>query len=287
MSDSGSTPGVVVGVDGSAHSREAAEWAAREAERLHQPLTVCTVIVTIAPEFHLEPQVTDAEWRRGNEIVEIAATQIAAAHRDVAVRRLVTSGQPGEELIRVAERATTLVVGARGHGGFGALLLGSASDYALTHASCPVVVVRGESWREATPIVVGVDEKGSPAATQYAFEMASSLGAPLIAVRAFALPAPLPKVGFDADEQMRIHSHRYKGELFAALAAMMEKHPDVTVHQWSEAGSPGARLVEASVQARLLVVGAHAHSEVAAVLLGSVSRQAVHHAHCPVAVVRS
>jgi nucleotide-binding universal stress UspA family protein len=200
---------------------------------------------------------------------------------------VVRYGQPGEALETVAKGATALVVGARGHGGFGALLLGSASDHVLTHATCPVVVVRGEGWREAAPIVLGVDENGSPAATEYAFDMAAALGAPIIAVHAFPLPAPIPKVGFDANQQVRVLAQRYGRKLATVLAPMIEKYPDVKVDQWAEAGSPGARLVEASQQARLVVLGAHARSEVAAVLLGSVSRQVVHHAHCPVAVIRA
>src|SRR6202166_49368 len=41
-------PGIIVGVDGSDHSRRALEWAIREAAARHAPLTVLTVQQAVA-----------------------------------------------------------------------------------------------------------------------------------------------------------------------------------------------------------------------------------------------
>jgi nucleotide-binding universal stress UspA family protein len=46
-------------------------------------------------------------------------------------------------LVQAAEDAEMLVVGSRGHGGFVGLFLGSVSQQCVTHARCPVLVVRG------------------------------------------------------------------------------------------------------------------------------------------------
>jgi nucleotide-binding universal stress UspA family protein len=51
-------------------------------------------------------------------------------------------------------------------------------------------------------------------------------------------------------------------------------------------GAPGELLVEASADADLVVVGTRRHSSLASFVLGSVSNTVVHHAHCPVVVVR-
>jgi len=54
----------------------------------------------------------------------------------------VVEGHASQVLTETAEGADLLVVGSRGHGGFTGLLLGSVSEHVVTHAPCPVVVVR-------------------------------------------------------------------------------------------------------------------------------------------------
>lgn len=58
------------------------------------------------------------------------------------IERQVGDGHPGTALIEAAAGAALLVVGARGHGGFAELLLGSTSTYCVHHGEGPVVVVR-------------------------------------------------------------------------------------------------------------------------------------------------
>jgi nucleotide-binding universal stress UspA family protein len=144
-------PGIIVGVDGSEHSRLALSWALREAALRHVPLTVMTVHPIPPrpatriywpgpdlPENSFDPELT----RKGiQEFVDRVAQETGQTAPEVTVS--VTTGDPAEELVRASHDADLLVVGSRGTGAFSVLRLGSVSSKATHHADCPVVVVRG------------------------------------------------------------------------------------------------------------------------------------------------
>ena len=70
------------------------------------------------------------------------------------------------------------------------------------------------------------------------------------------------------------------------VAGLCEKYPDVVVTETYRRGEPVRRLVEASREASLVVVGSRGRRMLATNLLGSVSRGVAERAYCPVAVVR-
>jgi nucleotide-binding universal stress UspA family protein len=144
-------PGIVVGVDGSEHSRHALGWAMREAAQHHLPLTVITVrrarahpateIYWPMPDYPDGTSLDEEGVREAvRKMVDQAATETGEPVADVTVT--VTTGNPAEELVRASRDADMLVVGPHGSGGFASLLLGSVSSQVVHHAACPVVVVR-------------------------------------------------------------------------------------------------------------------------------------------------
>lgn len=142
----GSAP-IVVGIDGSEASRSALQWAVREAEsKGYSVLVISTyaipAIAMAEPGFSYEPANVQelADYCR-----QVVATEVSAAskeHPAVKIEAKVIEGPAAQTLIDASERASMLVVGSRGHGGFVGLLLGSVSQQCVTHAHCPVMVMR-------------------------------------------------------------------------------------------------------------------------------------------------
>ena len=146
-------PGIVVGVDGSAHSRKALAWALTEAALRGTPLTVMAVSPVAASIFGLSAQhyPADADSAHHAEEVtrklvdEVIANQAAPPAVKVTVKAI--AGLPADELVRASAGADLLVVGARGVGGFSRLMLGSVSTQVSHHALCPVVIVPSDEAR--------------------------------------------------------------------------------------------------------------------------------------------
>ena len=147
MTREGKTECVVVGVDGSPASALAMAWAARYATAVgasvravlawHYPTAAGPAPIGVAPAA------VTAEVEQSR--LEIMDKAIAAAFGDqpaVGVERRVVYGHPAQVLIDESKDADLLVVGSRGHGGFTGMMLGSVSTHCVTHASCPVTVVR-------------------------------------------------------------------------------------------------------------------------------------------------
>ena len=142
-------PGILVGVDGSDHSRRALGWAIREAAQHHVPLTVMNVTPgPPRPATHVywnmpelpEGGLSSAQAKASvQEFVDKVAHEVGETAADVTIT--VVTGDPAEELVRASRDADLLVVGSRGTGGWGRLIMGSVSSKVTHHAACPTVVV--------------------------------------------------------------------------------------------------------------------------------------------------
>lgn len=135
---------IVVGVDGSDASAEAAEAAGRLAADLGAKVTAVYVrqLPTTVPPFGTAFYL-DSYWE---EVERLAAERATEALDGLGApwRFEVRSGDPAVQLERAAEEhgADLVVVGARGHSVTHRLLLGSVSTRLVHHARQPVLVIR-------------------------------------------------------------------------------------------------------------------------------------------------
>jgi nucleotide-binding universal stress UspA family protein len=142
-------PGIVVGIDSSHHSQRALEWAVNEATIRHAPLTVLTVHPVIvgyygsAVTYPGDDALADKAGKAAQEEVDAAVAKLGE-NKPESVTVKAVNGIPARELISASEDADLLVLGARGHGGFAQLRLGSVSTQVTHHAHCPVVIVPPE-----------------------------------------------------------------------------------------------------------------------------------------------
>jgi nucleotide-binding universal stress UspA family protein len=131
----------VVGVDGS----EASVEALRQAQRLAAPIGA----KILATAYWDDPQVyagyvamgIDRFEERVMIVLNDALQQAFGDTTPANVVPRVVRGHPRDSLIDASRHADLIVVGRRGHGGFGGLLLGSVSSACVAHAHCPVLVV--------------------------------------------------------------------------------------------------------------------------------------------------
>ncbi|QUQ64055.1 universal stress protein [Kutzneria sp. CA-103260] len=272
---------IVVGFDGSDSAHRAVLWAVREAARRDVPLTIAHVVAnvdTAQTQAHL--WLTDATSAAGRAAPTVTTTTE------------LLSGHVVDALVAASTRADTMVLGTRGIGGFAGLLTGSTAIGVTTRGHCPVVVVRSPGPQvpppTSGPIVVGVDGGSADEATEWAFAEAALRDVPLIAVHTWtegALGRGWDTVPYAPDFETLNDSMR--GMLAERMTQWREKFPTVRLELATALDNPAHALVERSKHAQLVVVGTRGRGPVAGVLLGSTSHALLHHAACPVAVVRT
>ncbi|MFC7615416.1 universal stress protein [Actinokineospora soli] len=280
---------IIAAVDGSASALDAVRHAARDARQHNLPLRLLHAYPPPPPRLPAALDPDDA-WvaamtERGDRILaEAAAVARATGVEPVLDQRM---GPPSTVLAAASEDAYEIVLGSRGLGGFRGLIAGSLALSMAAHAHCPVVVVRG-SAPEDGPVVVGVD--GSPvseAALAFAYEQAARRGVALRAVHAWqdtaytggyvAIPI---LVDWDAVVQDET------ALLAERLAGWAEKYPEVRVERFVVRSQAARALLDLAEGAQLVVVGSRGHSPLVGVGFGTTAQAVLHHAECPVAVVR-
>ena len=279
---------IVVGFDGSQPALEALRWAADEAEMRHWNVVLV--------QSWQEPVLTDVAWvtvwddleeskRRVQEDLEALAAEFAAERPTISFSAQLVTGAAGRVLSDPESGAAMVVVGARGLGGFSSLLLGSVSRKVAARAPSTVVVVRAPGNAEGE-IVVGVDgSDDSRKALAWAADAARLRGRPLRVVMAWSYLMPEGPDGpepFQPDYSAADASRALKNVVDEVLG----EDPGVELVLEATCALAAKALIERSKDASLLVVGPRDRSMHSRIDLGSVTAQLLHHAPCPIAVVR-
>lgn len=281
---------IVVGYDGSADAGAALQWAIGEARATQDSLTV----LLAWDRNHLPTNLARTVAEEGEQATEEAAGRVlqtavqdaAGGTRPVGMVERLERGDAAHVLLQAAAGADMLVLGLHGANRKQRLLAGSVTDVCLHRAAATTVVVRSGRIRPDGPVVVGVDGSvASIRALRAAAELARKRQAPLRVVHAWT---PVPGIyagtnGFDEP----VFEKAARVLLDHCVDQVREETVGLQVDPVLVRDVPARALLRQSNVASLLVVGSHGHGMLADVMLGSVSHRCVHHAACPVAVVRT
>jgi nucleotide-binding universal stress UspA family protein len=138
-------------------------------------------------------------------------------------------------------------------------------------------------------IVAGIDGSASSVgALRWAIGQAGLTGAAVDAVAVWHYPVATggygwTPVGVGAEYDFRELTEKILADV---ISNALDPGSDVRVRAQVIEGNPAQVLIDASAGADLLVVGSRGHGGFTEALLGSVSQHCVHHARCPVVVLR-
>lgn len=293
MNTAADQPSVVAGIDGSDAALGAARWAAEFAARAGLPLALVHAVPKL--DFHFLGAGPPAELGAapdGDSVLAAAERAVRAKHPDLAIRTMAVKGAVATALAEAVPSARLVVVGA---GSSDHRVLGGQALRIVHRAECPVVVWRpplAKRTGKPLPVVVGIDESDrSDHALAEAFDVARTLHAPLTVVHMWEIGAAVGmgdlggqgNMDWQLLKMLESQQRQRMGELVAPLAA---KYPNAHVNKVFQDVSPAKGLTDLSREAQLVVVGSHGRGKLADAILGTVSQSLVHHAECPVLVVR-
>lgn len=285
-------PSVVVGIDGSDSALGAARWAADFAAGQDLRLTLLHAVPKFDWHFaEVEAPEDLGQGAAGDRVLAAAETAVHSAHPDLPITSAAVKGSVASVLADACVDARLLVVGTGTEDG----ALGGHVVRITHRAQCPVLVWRPPLARRTgkpLPVVVGVDEsEDSARALAQAFDIARVLHAGLTVAHMWEIDAAVGmgdlggqgNMDWPLLEMLQTQQRQQLDELVEPFA---RKYPNAHVSRIFEDTSPAKGLTDLSRKAQLVVVGSHGRGRIADALLGSVSQNLIHHAACPVLVVR-
>jgi nucleotide-binding universal stress UspA family protein len=278
----------IVGIDGSDAAVDALRWAVGHGAQRGAEITAIGA-------YHVPAIMAMFTAKRGFGVDELGLAATAGHDVDVAIEAAagtgggavpvhasVVEGQAQHVLVDASVDAGLLVIGRTGSGDLRHHLLGSVSQYCVSHSEAPVVVVPTGAPRATSSIVVGFDGSEHAAeAVRWALEFAGAAAQ----VRVVAAVEVAPWIDEDLSrDRFGDEIQREEQRISDALDAI---DPDGRAERSIVFQGPRQALAEAQEHADLVVVGTRGRGLLAAGLLGSVSTWLLHDAALPVVVVPS
>lgn len=265
--------GVVVGYDGSDFAVRALDWALDEAELRGDPLTVCHA-------WRPEPPAPASALRRAAERVVRQGTERARARRSdgLPVEADLYQGSAAERLVELSADAELVVVGSCVPGEPGRAALGTVRRTVAAQARCPVIMARGPV--RGGPVAVGVNGDGDiDLVLDFACREAVARRLPLNVVHAWQC-RPV-HAGADMPYEPAIIRACAEERMTQVLGPWRSRYPNLLIEVSAAEGPARQELLEAAVDATLVVVGAPGTR------CGSMTIFMLDHAPCSVAIVRT
>lgn len=275
--------GIVVGVDGSAESMAAVDWAALAADRHGARLTALGAYVTPPGRLTTTLGLAIADARAdARYAVERAAARLDGAHpggRTVGQR--VVLGAPAYMLAQRSRSCDLVVVGRRGPGAWDRAVLGSVSGALAAMAPGPVAVVpAGTGTGDPGVVVASVSGDDAGPQLDLAFAQAQQRSRPLEVVHTLD-----PDSTSELSGPSAVLGDELRHDVADQVSRWSEKYPTVPHTLAFRTGDPVEALLRELGPDDLVVVGGRQHSPVDGHVRYSVADAVLHRSPCPVIVV--
>jgi len=284
---------ILVGSDGSCESLRATQMAAAIAKPMNATVVALNVFNLSAAAAYLAPEalscaeeIVKCGEAAQKEALEESGSILAKA--GVAFRTRAESGHPVETTIRVAadENADMVVVGTHGRNGLQRIFLDSVSDGVARHAPCPVLVVRGYMSTIDNILVASDGSEEAGQALRAAAEIARAVSASITVLNVvdFGDVSNEP----DAEET---DEYAYGPRMLKLVKQRTDdvlKDSGIEYRVTQQHRNPAEAIMDYAVAsgADLIAIGSRGLGTFGRMLLGSVSNAILHHAPCPVLIVR-
>lgn len=281
---------VIVGYDGTEQGKVAVLWGAKAAVRRRAPLRIIAVTEWDEPIPALRNEDMAREAARRSQALADEGSRLV--REQTATLKVTADGQVGNVahiLVEQSASAQLLVVGRSGARRQRSTLPGSVAYTVANQARCPVAVVRGSlnempAWYY--PSLVATDgSESSRMALEVAARWAAESQTPLRIIVGW-------KTGFldyerSSDSEKTSPAQKRANNLAqAAVAEVKAAWPLLEVEAVVRQGRAADVILEAASDVSLIIMGARGRGQLASLLMGSVSREVMARAECPIYIVR-